>query len=151
MTANRKDILCGLVFILIGLVFIYQGRELDLGTATRMGPGYFPLVLCGLLILIGLIIAARAFRRPDEPFGAIPWRAMILIVSATVFFGYSVRGVGLIPAVFVVAFAAAFSSNRMKLPLALALSTGLAVFCAGVFVWGLGLPIQLFGPWVRFW
>ena len=88
MTANRKDILCGLVFILIGFVFIYQGRELDLGTATRMGPGYFPLVLCGPLILIGVIIAARAFRRPAEPFGALPWRALIPLVSSTVFFGY---------------------------------------------------------------
>ena len=32
-----------------------------------------------------------------------------------------------------------------------ALSAALALFCSAVFVWGLGLPILLFGPWVKFW
>jgi hypothetical protein len=151
MTANRKDLICGLVFVVIGLLFAVGSRDLDIGTSTRMGPGYFPLVLCGMLILIGLIIAARSFGKPDVDFGSVPWRAILLILPATVFFGYAVRNIGLMPGVFIVALASSFSSSKMTVPLAIALSVGLAIFCAGVFVWGLGLPIQLFGPWVRFW
>ena len=108
MTANRKDLICGLVFVVIGLLFALGTRDLDIGSATRMGPGYFPLVLCGILILVGLIIAARALGKPPGELSGVPWRALLLIVPAIVFFGYSVRGVGLVPAVFVVAFAASF-------------------------------------------
>lgn len=151
MTANRKDLICGLVFVVIGLLFAVGTRDLDLGTATRMGPGYFPLVLAGLLVVTGLIIAARSFGQPDVEFGGIPWRAMLLIIPATIFFGYAVRGVGLLPAIFIVALAASFASRKMTVPLAFALSAVLAVFCSLVFVTGLGLPIPLFGPWVRFW
>jgi hypothetical protein len=151
MTVNRKDLMCGLVFIVIGLLFAVGARDLDIGTATRMGPGFFPLVLCGLLIFIGVIISAKSFGKPDSDFGSIPWRALLLILPATVFFGLALRNVGLMPAVFIVALASSFSSSKMKVPLAIALSIGLSIFCAAVFRWGLGLPIPLFGPWVRFW
>lgn len=152
MTLNRKDAICGLVFVVIGLLFAVVGRDLELGSATRMGPGYFPLVLCGLMILIGLVIAVRAIGQPPgEPFGGVPWRAILLILPAIVFFGYAVRGVGLVPAVMTVALACGFASRKMTVLLAVSLSILLAVFCSAVFVYGLGLPIQLFGPWVRFW
>lgn len=152
MTANRKDFFSGLIFIAIGLVFAVLGRDLELGTATRMGPGYFPLVLAGLLILVGVIISVRALGQPSgEPLGGIPWRAILLILPALIFFGYAVRGVGLVPAVMAVAVASALASRKARVPLALGLAVFLAVFCSAVFVFGLGLPIQLFGPWVRFW
>jgi hypothetical protein len=151
VTANRKDLICGLVFVVIGLLFAVGTRDLDLGTATRMGPGYFPLVLCSILILIGLIIAGRALGKPVGELSGVPWRAILLIVPAIMFFGYSVRGVGLFPAVFVVALAASFSSSKMSVPFAFALSAALSAFCAGVFYYGLGVPLQLFGPWVKFW
>lgn len=150
MTANRKDLICGLVFIAIAILFALGTRDLEFGTTTRMGPGYFPLVLSGILGLLGVLIAFKAFSKADEPFGEIPFRAIILIVSALVFFGFSVRGMGLFPATMIVALAASFSSRKMTIPLALTLSVIMALFCSAVFVWGLGLPIQLFGPWVRF-
>jgi hypothetical protein len=151
MIANRKDLICGLVFVVIGLLFLVGGKELDIGTATRMGPGYFPLVLCGMLITIGLIIAAKSFGKPDVAFGSVPWRAILLILPSTIFFGFAVKNIGLMPGVFIVALASSFSSSKMTVPLALALSIGLSIFCYGVFVTGLGLPIQPFGPWVKFW
>lgn len=150
MTLNRKDLICGLVFIVIGLLFAYGGKDLPLGTAFRMGPGYFPMVLCGLLILLGLIIAVRSFGQIDSPLGGVPWRALLLILPATVIFGYGVRGLGLVPAVFLVGFSSAFASRQTGPIFAFFLAVILTVFCAAVFVWGLGLPIPLFGSWVRF-
>ncbi|BCJ91362.1 membrane protein [Terrihabitans soli] len=151
MTVNRKDLICGLVFIVIGLLFAVGARDLDIGTATRMGPGYFPLVLCGLIIFLGVLISAKSFGKPDVDFGVIPWRALLLILPSTVIFGLTLKNIGLMPAVFIVALASSFSSSKMTVPLAFALSIGLSIFCAAVFKWGLGLPIELFGPWVRFW
>src|SRR5690349_8903814 len=100
MLVNTKDLLAGLLFIAIGALFGISALGLPLGTAFRMGPGYFPAVLCGLLILIGAILAIRSFGREGTPLGGVPWRALLLILPAAVIFGYGVRGLGLVPAVF---------------------------------------------------
>ncbi|MGQ4273107.1 tripartite tricarboxylate transporter TctB family protein [Terrihabitans sp. B22-R8] len=150
MVVNRKDLFAGLIFIFIGLLFGLGTRDLPMGTAFRMGPGYFPLVLCGFLILIGIILAVRSIGREGGPLGGIPWRALLFILPATIIFGFGVRGLGLAPAVFIVAFSSAFASRQTGPLFAFALAITLTVFCVLVFAYGLGLPLQLFGPWVRF-
>lgn len=150
MTINRKDLFAGLIFIGIGALFALGTMDLPLGTAFRMGPGYFPLLLCGLLGLIGVILIVRAVGKESSPIGGVPWRALIFILPATVIFGYAVRGLGLVPAIFLVAFSSAFAARETKPLFALLLAIGLTIFCSLVFAYGLGLPLQLFGPWVRF-
>ena len=39
---NNKRFLCGLMFIGIGAVAIYIAQDYPMGSALRMGPGYFP-------------------------------------------------------------------------------------------------------------
>lgn len=148
MIVNRQDLFCGAVFILIGVVFGAQALGLPLGTALRMGPGYFPLVLAATLILLGAIIALKGIGRPSEPFGVVPWRGLVLTLFAVVAFGYSVRGIGLVPAIFMVAFVSAFGSRRMTPLFALAIAVALTIFCVLVFHTGLGITIPLFGPWL---
>jgi hypothetical protein len=150
MLVNHKDLYAGLVFIAIGVIFGIGAWDLPMGTAFRMGPGYFPAVLCGLLILIGAIIALKSIGKEGEPLGSVPWRALLLILPSTIIFGYSVRGIGLVPAVFLVTFTSAFASRQTGVLFAILLGVILTVFCAAVFAYGLGLPLQLFGPWVRF-
>ena len=54
MTINSKDAVAGVLFILLGLGFgLNAWLNLNLGTSLRMGPGYFPLLLSGLLVLPG--------------------------------------------------------------------------------------------------
>ena len=56
---SPQDLGAGLVFMLIGLAGLYFGSELAFGTAARMGPGYFPIVLSGLIMAIGIIVGLR--------------------------------------------------------------------------------------------
>jgi hypothetical protein len=42
------------MFIAIGVAALVSGRDLRMGTAVRMGAGFFPFVLTGVLILLGL-------------------------------------------------------------------------------------------------
>lgn len=150
MVVNRKDLLAGLIFIGLGGLFAVGSLDLPIGTAFRMGPGYFPLVLSVGLMLIGAILAVRAINKESSPLGGVPWRALIFILPATIIFGYGVRGLGLVPAVFIVAFSSAFASRQTGPVFAFILAVALTIFCSLVFVYALGLPIQLFGPWVRF-
>ncbi|MCG7505181.1 tripartite tricarboxylate transporter TctB family protein [Mesorhizobium sp. IRAMC:0171] len=139
---------CGAIFIAVGLFFGYQSLGQEIGNAFRMGPGYFPLVLSGILILLGAIIVVQATRVTGEPIGQIAWRGMIFILPAPIFFGLTVRGLGFVPALFVTALIAAFASQRMRPGTALIVALALTIFSTIVFSYALGLPFQRFGPWI---
>jgi hypothetical protein len=151
LTLDKPNALCAAIFIGFGAFFMVQSFFfLDLGTATRMGPGYFPLVLSGVLILLGVIILIQALRFEGEPVGAIAWRGMVFILPAPVFFGLTVRGLGFVPALFCTALIAAFASHRMRPGLALIIASALTFFATAVFSYALGLPFRRFGPWLGF-
>lgn len=150
MNANSKDLSAGLLFIAIALLFAFGTLDLDLGTPLKLGPGAFPLLLAGVLGLLGLAVVAQAFRNPAAQLVAIPWRGIALIVLAPILFGLTVRGLGLVASVAIVVAVSAFASHRMSPKLAIALTVGLTLFCVLVFNVGLGLPIRLVGPWLRF-
>ncbi len=150
---SAKDLLSGLIFIGIGLAFGYASLGYDIGTALRMGPGYFPIVLSGILVALGAIIVIHGlfFSESDEtPVGGAPWLALVLILGALVFFGVTARGLGLVPALFVTAFMSALASKRTGVLGALVLAAGLALICWVIFIWALGLPLRPIGPWLQF-
>lgn len=147
---DTANLICGLLFIGLGLFFVMQSLSLELGTAFRMGPGYFPLVLAGVLTLLGVVILGQSVKVTGEVIGAIAWRGMLFILPAPIVFGLLVRGAGFVPALFVAAFIASFASERLRVPAALALAAGITLFSVLVFSYGLGLPFERFGPWFRF-
>ncbi len=57
---SQRDFWCGLLFVAIGVAVMVLARTYRLGTAARMGPGYFPTLLGGLLALLGLTLAVPA-------------------------------------------------------------------------------------------
>lgn len=147
---DRTNVLCGALFILTGLFFAQQSLDLELGTAFRMGPGYFPFLLACALVILGAIIVFHAFRVKHEAIGAIAWRGLFFILPSAIFFGVTIHGLGFVPALFLTAFIASFASSRMKPLLAVLLAAGLTIFSLLVFVYGLGLPFRSFGPWLGY-
>jgi len=145
---NPKDVLAGLLFIGLGVLFALQTRDLSLGTAVRMGPGYFPLVLSGLLGLLGLLVLVNGLRSPGAPPSGIAWRAVIVLTAAVVFFGVAVRPLGFVPTLTLSVFAAATASQLFKPGVAALITIGMVVFAWAVFIKGLGLPLPLLGPWL---
>ena len=147
---DTTNAVCGGVLTAVGLFFAWQALGLELGTAFRMGPGYFPLLLSVVLTLLGVIILVQSTRVQGEPMGPIAIRGMLFILPAPIFFGLTVRGLGFVPSLFLTALIACFASHRMKPHWALAVSLVLTAFSVAVFSYGLNLPFERFGPWVRF-
>lgn len=152
MAAKPKDdtdIAAGLLLMAAAAFFGWQSLGLEMGTATRMGPGYFPMVLAALLFMLGAIILVRAFgRAEDAPFGRIAWRGILFILPAPVFFGLTVRGLGFVPALFVTTLIAGQASARMRPLAALILAVAVTILSTLIFSYGLGLPFRRFGPWL---
>jgi hypothetical protein len=147
---NLRDAAAGAIFFAIGAAFALGARSLETGSAFRMGPGYFPLLLSVILMLLGAIIIASSFASQNQPLGPVPWRGLVLVLAAPVVFGLSVRKLGLAPAIVLTVVLAVYASRRSRLWLAAAMAAGLTIFCLAVFSYGLGLPLPLLGPWLRF-
>ena len=64
---NPRDFWTGVIYVAVGTAAVVIARDYGLGTAFRMGPGYFPTILGGLLVLIGLLSLGRAALRSGEP------------------------------------------------------------------------------------
>ncbi|HSF65509.1 MAG TPA: tripartite tricarboxylate transporter TctB family protein [Paracoccaceae bacterium] len=145
LSFDPADVAAGIVFVAFGLFFGVQSLGLEMGTPLRMGPGFFPVLLAGLLILLGLGVLLGGIRTGGEPLGAIAVRGILFILPAPIIFGLLVRPAGFVPALFLAALLACFATARMRPSLAVALAAGLTVFATLVFVYGLGLPFRLFG------
>jgi len=63
----RPDLLAGGTFVAVGLAFAVASSRYELGSALQMGPGYYPLVLGGLLVALGVGVAVEGlFRRRNS-------------------------------------------------------------------------------------
>jgi hypothetical protein len=149
MHVNKKDLAAGAIFAAIGAFFAIDSlRHLRIGTALQMGPGYFPLLLSGVMLLLAFIIVVRGMTITPTPFGEWPWRGVLLVLGAPLVFALTIRGLGLVPTILVVTAMTAFASQRMRPLFAVLLSVGLTAFCVATFIWGIGLPIPILGPWI---
>ena len=139
----HRDIIAGTLFILIGAFALVVARGYPIGSAMRMGPGYFPAALGALLILLGGLVGLRAFRsRRWEPIDW-GWKPLAWITASILLFGFLVPRLGLIPALAAMFFAAAAAGREFKFREVLVLTLVMCAFAAGVFVYGLKLPYRL--------
>jgi hypothetical protein len=145
---SPKDFWAGLLYAGFGGAAIVIARDYGMGSSSRMGPAYFPTVLGSLLLLIGIASLIRSFFAKGEPIGDIAWKGMFLVTLATVLFGVLLRPAGLVAALSVLILVSAAASVKFRFDWrALTMMAGLIVFCALVFVQGLGLPVSLLGTW----
>lgn len=143
------DIAAGGMFAAFGLFFAVQSLDYELGDPFRMGPGYFPLLLGIVLLMIGVAIALSGLRGEHEgSVHAFPWRGMLLLSLAFVLFGMTVRGLGVGPAAFIATSLAGLASQRVRPITALAIAAGLTVLTVVLFILLLQLRVPIIGPWL---
>ena len=145
---HPKNFWIGIIFMFFGLAAVYLGWELEMGTAGRMGPAYFPVALGWLLALVGLIGIVRSFVGHGEAVGKFHVKDIVIILVAVLLFGFLIRGAGLVIAAFVLIMLSSWASRKFELVPTLLIATGLTAFAAILFVKVLGLPMPLVGSWL---
>lgn len=190
---NGKDFWAGLMFIAFGLGFMVVARDYSMGSAVRMGPAYFPMVLGGMLAVLGAVIFLRAFlSKISHPLAVFPFRlwplvaglvlsvlayynqdlrahgiageiahtllsglaiglmfaafgerSLWVVLVAVVIFGYLLKPLGLVIATGMLIFVSAWGGHEFKVKEVAILFVILAVFSVLSFVYGLGLPMNV--------
>jgi len=140
---HPKDFWSGVIFIALGIFTIAYGSKYTLGTAARMGPGYFPRILGILLIVLGAILALRALRLRGDSIPAWKWRPTIVVLGSVVLFGAIVQSVGVALSTVILIVVASAASHEFRPKEALIAGIALAALAVGVFVIGLKLQLPI--------
>ena len=140
---NNKDFWSGIMFIFIGCAAMIGARNYPFGSTLRMGPGYLPTLLGGILTLFGMYIGLRGLRRSETMKGGWSWRALVVLPVAMVLFGILMKYAGFIPALMTVIIVSTMASQESRWGEVLLISIGLTALCSAVFIWGLGLTFPL--------
>ena len=141
--ANNRDFWAGVFLIAIGAAAMLMARDYAFGTALRMGPGYFPNVLGGMLIVFGIYLVAAGLRSGEAIAGPWSLRALVVVPASLALFGALVDRAGFIAAMLVLMFGSATATTEFRLVEALLFSALVTALCAVIFVWALGLPYPL--------
>jgi len=138
-----KDFYAGLLFVAFGVSAIVIGRSYPLGTAARMGPGYFPRLLGILLIALGGALSLTSLRGTGPPLPGWKWRPVTIVLLSGVAFGLLVTRAGLVLSTIGLIAVASTASRDYRLKESLISGVALAALSVGVFVIGLKLQLPI--------
>lgn len=141
---DSHDLIGGLAMTAAGAFFAIYGASYTMGTAARMGPGYFPVILGWILAVLGLLIAIPAWWRQGTPI-QVQWKNLLCAVGSVVVFAALLRSGGVLLACFVTCLIALIPV-RMALLKRFAISAVVAVLTQLIFVLGLQMILPTW-PW----
>lgn len=146
-----QDVALGVFFAAIGIVAGAIALTYPIGTPSRMGPGFFPLIVSILLTSTGMAALFRARRAGSPLVEAINWRPVVIVPLMVVVFGLTIDRLGLPMAVLLLVVGTAAASVKFEISWkAAAGAAAFSAICALLFVKVLGLPIPLAGSWLPF-
>ncbi len=147
---QRNDYYAGGLIALIGIFAIAGGLQHDLGTLLAMGPGYFPVAIGALLVVLGILIAISAASEDAEEQGELQsftapgWRGAICIIAGPILFIVCGAYLGFVAATFSCVFVSSLGDREAKLKSSVILATGATLFGVVLFSYVLGVAFPLF-------
>jgi hypothetical protein len=138
-----KDFWAGIMFLGFAAAGLYAARGYSLGSAGKMGPGYFPIMLGIALGAIGFLLVARAIISGDEHIGNFNLRPLLMLVLGVVIFGLAIQPLGLV-ATLIITVAIAALAGRQSGPVEVGvLAVSLVALSIGIFHFALRLPLPI--------
>jgi hypothetical protein len=145
--ANRRDFYAGGLMILIGLGAALEGQRYNIGTMRQMGPGFFPVALGVVLVLIGILIAGTSLGGSDDGDHVFPakpdWRGWLCIIAGPLLFILFGKFGGLAPATFACVFVSAMGDRTSTWKSAFTLAAAITVFGVLLFSYVLKVPFPV--------
>jgi hypothetical protein len=138
---HPKDFVAGLLFAAVGVVAIAIAANYPLGTAARMGPGYFPRILGIMLIFLGSALALRAVKLQGPPIPRWHWKPTVIVLGSVVLFGAIVNSVGLALSTVILIVLASSASPEFRPKESIV--SGIALAGLSISVCVIGLKLQL--------
>jgi len=133
------------MFIGVGGAFSVIATSYNMGTAARMGPGYFPFWLGVVLAVMGavVLIGSLSKRATETTVSGFDFRILLLVIGSVVLYGFLLRPLGLYLSLFLLVIISSFASHEFNWKVAVANGVFLVLFSYVAFIRGLGLIFPL--------
>ena len=141
---DPQDFWAGMMFMGFGEAAIFFARSYAFGTSAKMGPGYFPTVLGGILIALGLITSLRGLAFAGPAVNRFNWKPLLFVLGSIVFFAAALQGLGLVIAIFLLIIVSALGGHEFNFREVLILSICLTLGSVLIFIYGLQLQFPMF-------
>ncbi|MBL0143242.1 MAG: tripartite tricarboxylate transporter TctB family protein [Betaproteobacteria bacterium] len=141
---DNQDFLAGLLFIAIGAGGFGIALSYPFGSVQHMGPGFFPRVLGGILVGFGIVTLVRGLRSGEPVQGEWGWYPLVMLTASLVAFGWLMEHVGLVASLVVLIVSSAYAGREFRWGEVAVLAVAMTLLALVIFVWGLGLPYELF-------
>lgn len=138
-----QDLLFGLFLVAVAAGTLVATRNLAVGSAADMGPGYMPRAVALGLLGFGLFFCVRGSRRAGPAIVPVQARPLLAILAAVGVFALTTQRLGLVIAAVATVVVASFATRESRLletVLFAALLAGAAVL---LFVKVLALPVPV--------
>ena len=142
---NKQDFWSGIMFVVLGIGFALGATSYSMGTAARMGPGYFPFWLGVLLAVLGAYVTLSSLREKSEEtiVERFDFRIVGIVCGSVVFAGIVLDSLGLYVTVFLLVVISSLASHEFNWKVACATAIFLVIFTWLAFIKGLGLIFPL--------
>lgn len=148
MMRNPRDFYAGLLFVAFGLAAFVMAQSYAVGTAARMGPGYFPRLLGVLLVGLGALQCLIGLRGRALPGPDWQWRPLFILLASVALFILITPWLGLVAAGLALVFVSAAARRDFRWREALIVGGVQGVAAAALFVYGLGLPLPVWPAFI---
>ncbi|MGY8523866.1 tripartite tricarboxylate transporter TctB family protein [Paracidovorax citrulli] len=147
---SQKDFASGLMFILVGLGFSWVARGYSMGTAAKMGPGYFPFWLGMVLALLGALVLVGSLSSKGEEDKLARWdiKLLLWILGSVVLFGLLLKPLGMVLSVIVLVLVSSMASHEFTWRGAILNTIVLVLISMGAFVYGINLQMPVWPAFI---
>lgn len=140
---KSKDVWSGLIFIGVAILFLLSGRSLAIGSASHIGPGLFPVIICLILGLTGAVILFRGLFFGADNIVGFEVKPLILVIGTFVLFALIVNQLGLIISGAISILMTSYAAGKVRCLESMIFVPVLLMFCILIFILGLGVPLPL--------
>ena len=140
---SPKDFWAGVMYIGFGLATVLMALGYHVGTAARMGPGYFPRGLGSLMILLGVVLGLRGVRLQGPKIWLGSFKPLLVVLGSVLLFGVTIPFLGLALSTFLLVVASSMASNEFRWKETVIAAVLLAAFAVGAFAWALGVQMPV--------
>jgi hypothetical protein len=113
------------------------------------GAGTVPRLFALLLGSLAVMIIVSSFTARGPKLERFPWRGPLFILASVVFFGLSIRTLGLAVTGVITVMLSSAAMEDFRIKEALLFAVAITAFCAFLFPYALGQPIPLWPTFLR--
>ena len=147
LRVDLQDTLFGVFLILVAGFAMFATRNLDVGTASNMGPGYMPLAVSLIILGFGLFLAGRGLLAgQEEGIERVQLRPILAILAAGTAFALLAERAGLVAASLATIIIAGLGGRQNRIVESIIFACVLTACAVLLFVRVLALPVPVWPP-----